>query len=169
MPAPKKNRFWKARSSHGRKPTFPKPHILWNACVEYFNWNEDNPLQEEKVFHTNGIITYAEVSKMRAMTISGLCIYLDICEDTWANYRAKEDFFGVVTRAEKIIYNQKFSGAAADMLNPNIIARDLGLKDKQEIEQTIDDKTPKTPEERRARIKELEAKLKKSPTNQREK
>ncbi|RCZ57579.1 DNA-packaging protein [Escherichia coli] len=36
-----------------------------------------------------------------------------------------EDFCGVTTRAEDIIYDQKFSGAAADLLNANIIARDF--------------------------------------------
>ena len=29
-----------------------------------------------------------------------------------------------------MIYEQKFTGAAAGLLNPNIIARDLGLADK---------------------------------------
>ena len=36
----------------------------------------------------------------------------------------------VVSKAEKIIYEQKFTGAAADLLNPNIIARDLGNVEK---------------------------------------
>jgi hypothetical protein len=35
------------------------------------------------------------------------------------------------------MYEQKFSGAAAGLLNPNIIARDLGLADKSEIASTI--------------------------------
>ncbi|HFU7895746.1 TPA: terminase small subunit [Escherichia coli] len=39
--------------------------------------------------------------------------------------RADEDFCGVTTRAEQVIYDQKFSGAAADLLNANIIARDF--------------------------------------------
>ena len=33
----------------------------------------------------------------------------------------------------QIIYTQKFEGSAAGLLNPNIIARDLGLNDKQEL------------------------------------
>jgi hypothetical protein len=43
-----------------------------------------------------------------------------------------KDFSQVITRIEKIIYNQKFTGAASGFLNPNIIARDLGLTDKVE-------------------------------------
>ncbi|EFH9069430.1 TPA: DNA-packaging protein [Escherichia coli] len=36
-----------------------------------------------------------------------------------------EGFCGVTTRAEQVIYDQKFSGAAADLLNANIIDRNF--------------------------------------------
>lgn len=132
MPAPKGNEFWKARSSHGRKPKFKNPEQLWKACEEYFQWVEDNPLQEEKLFVYQGDVTRATVNKMRAMTLDGLCQFLNICEKTWGNYRNNNDFLQVTTRAERIIRIQKFAGAAADLLNANIIARDLGLADKKE-------------------------------------
>lgn len=132
MAAPKGNKFWEARSSHGRAPIFKTPDDLWSACVEYFQWCEDNPLQEAIVYQ--GVLN-TDQSKplMRAMTISGLCLFLDIDKTTWENYRQKEDFFRITTRAEAIIYNQKFAGASAGLLNANIIARDLGLSDKSEL------------------------------------
>lgn len=133
MAAPIGNRFWEARSSHGRKPIFDCPEKLWVACCEYFEWVEANPLQEDKIFQFQGMIVRDSVSKMRAMTIEGLCIFLDIGRTTWNEYCAREDFAQVTTRAEEIIRNQKFVGAAADMLNANIIARDLGLSDKSEL------------------------------------
>ena len=133
MAAPIGNRFWEARSSHGRKPIFDCPEKLWVACCEYFEWVEANPLQEDKIFQFQGMIVRDSVSKMRAMTIEGLCIFLYICRTTWNEYCAREDFAQVTTRAEEIIRNQKFVGAAADMLNANIIARDLGLSDKSEL------------------------------------
>jgi poly(A) polymerase Pap1 len=43
------------------------------------------------------------------------------------------DFSTVITDIEKTIYTQKFQGASADLLNANIIARDLGLSDKTEL------------------------------------
>jgi hypothetical protein len=70
---------------------------------------------------------------MRAMTVSGLCIFLDISPKTWAEYRAREDFTPIASRVDEIIRTQKFQGAAADLLNPSIIARDLGLADKSEL------------------------------------
>lgn len=133
MAAPKGNKFWQMRSSHGRKPIFATPEGLWAACCEYFEWVEENPLREEKLFAFQGAVTRATVAKMRAMTLDGLHIFLDISSETWTGYRGREDFLGVTTQVEKIIRDQKFTGAAAELLNPNIIARDLGLRDKSEL------------------------------------
>lgn len=132
MAAPKGNQFWKARSSHGRKPKFANPDVLWAACKEYFQWVEDHPLWEMKPFPYQGAVIQEAVAKMRAMTLDGLCLFLDIEDDTWRHYRVRKGFLGVTTRVEKIIREQKLTGAAADLLNPNIIARDLGLADKQQ-------------------------------------
>lgn len=142
MVAPVGNKFWLARSSHGRNPKFDDPEVLRNACYEYFEWCENNPLYEEKLFHAQGVITKDTVTKMRAMTLSGLCLFIDIDLGTWDNYRKNQDFFRVTKEIEQIIYNQKFSGAAADLLNANIIARDLGLADKQQNEHTGVDGKP---------------------------
>jgi len=156
--APKGNQFWKARSKHGRDKIFSTDKILREGCEEYFQWCEDNPLKEGRATQFQGEFVYGEVSKMRAMTIAGLCIFLDICETTWAEYRKHEDFTAVITRVEAVIYAQKFVGAAADLLNPNIIARDLGLRDNQHID--IADKTDSPDEEELdQRIAEVLAKL----------
>lgn len=133
MGAPKGNQFWLLRSSHGRNPKFSKPDDLWNAACEYFQWMEDNPLLEEKGFAFQGVVTKEKFSKMRAMTIDGLCLFLDISDDCWRDYCKKKDFSVVTARILKVIRSQKFAGAAADLLNANIIARDLGLSDKSEF------------------------------------
>lgn len=137
------NEFWKARSSHGRDLIFKNSDILREACEEYFQWVNDNPLYEGKVFSHMGKIISGEVPKMRAMTIDGLCNFLDIQVQTWTNYSKREDFLGVTTRVEQIIRDQKFTGAAADLLNANIIARDLGLKDStsSELKVTLEGRT----------------------------
>lgn len=140
--ATKGNQFWKLRSKHGRDKLFATPDLMWDAACEYFQWCEDNPLQEEKVFHSSGIITKGTESKMRAFTLTGLCLYLD-CNTVYFtqfenNIKNKSDeiskgFSKVITRIRETLYTQKFEGAAAGFLNPNIIARDLGLTDKQEL------------------------------------
>lgn len=136
MAAPIGNQFWKARSKHGRNKIFASAELLWEACCEYFEWVEANPLYEDKVSFFQGVPTHDTIEKMRAMTIGGLCIFLDIDRSTWSAWKTDDDFSRVVARAERVIYEQKFTGAAADLLNPNIIARDLGLSDKQEVKTT---------------------------------
>ena len=132
----KGNKFWERRSSHGRNPIFKNPQELLDACCEYFDWCHENPLFEMKPFNVNGEIIQEPVAKMRAFTIGGLCIFLDIDHKTWTNYRSKDDFFGVTSKIEDIIRDQKFTGAAAGLFNANIIARDLGLKESSETDIT---------------------------------
>lgn len=128
------NRFWEARSSAGPKPKFETPEQLWAACLEYFEWVEANPLHEAKAFSYEGKVTVASLPRMRAMTINGLCLFLDVTPRQWRDWRdERPDLVPVITRVETSIYEQKFTGAAADLLNPNIIARDLGLADRKEL------------------------------------
>ncbi len=129
MAAPLQNKFWMRRSTHGRDRLFASSDALWAACLEYFEDVAANPLKEEKAFQYQGAIVTHVIDKMQAMTLTGLYIFLDIDETTWRDWRSVEDFSKVVAKVERIIYTQKFTGAAADMLNPNIIARDLKLRD----------------------------------------
>lgn len=142
MAAPKKNQFWKARSKSGRDKIFSAPEELLNAANEYFDYCVDHPLKEEKVFGTGYKTT---VSLMRPFTLSGLLLFLDIDENTWQRYRKEEpykDFWAVVSKIDAIIYTMKFEGAACGLLNANIIARDLGLKEKTAQEVTGKDGAP---------------------------
>ena len=141
MAAPKGNKFWELRSTLGRNPIFKNPDDLWDACCQYFDYVHENPLLEDKAFAFQGVVTHEPVAKMKAMTMNGLYLFLDIDRATWAEYRVKEGFSAVTTRAEDVIYEQKFTGAAADLLNANIIARDLGLQDKQQLDHSSTDGT----------------------------
>ena len=135
--APKGNQFWKVRSSHGRKPIFESPDQLWDAACEYFEWIDANPLQAAELVKYQGSYKTAKLNKMRAMTVTGLCTFLDISVNCWYEYSEREDFKEITTRITEIIKDQKFQGAAAEMLNPNIIARDLGLADKSDNKSSV--------------------------------
>ncbi|MCK5602031.1 DNA-packaging protein [Candidatus Pacearchaeota archaeon] len=133
MPAPQGNQFWKQRAKSGRDKIFATDDALWEAACEYFEWVEENPLKEQKVFHTNGVITKDDATLMRAMTIDGFCLFVGVCRRTWLEYKGREDFLPIIERIEQVIYEHKFTGAAAGLLNANIIARDLGLRDSKEL------------------------------------
>jgi hypothetical protein len=128
MGAPIGNEFWKRRTKHGRDKLFTKPELLWEAAQEYFQWCFDNPLIE--IDFVGKDATQVQKPKIRAFTWSGLELYLDIA--SLREYKSNPDykeFSHIITRIEKIMYTQKFEGAAAGLLNPNIIARDLRLND----------------------------------------
>ena len=130
------NKYWQMRSKDGKEPKY-KPDKLWKKAVEYFEWVENNPLKEEQLFAYQGQIITGSTDKMRAMTYQGLQLFLDISHVTWLNYKKKKDYITITYAIENIIYEQKFTGAAATLLNPNIIARDLGLRDDQKIDSDL--------------------------------
>lgn len=144
MPAPAGNKFWLARTKHGRDKLFQTPEILWEACCEYFEWVEENPLWEIKPFAYQGLVTQESVPKMRPMTIGGLCLFLGITPTTWYEYKANKDYTDIISQCETTIYQQKFAGAATDLFNANIISRDLGLMDKKEVDHKSSDGSMKS-------------------------
>jgi DNA-packaging protein gp3 len=134
MSAPVGNQFWKLRSKHGRDKIFESPETLWEAACEYFEACEENTLTE--VDFRGKDATEVELPKMRAFTWAGLETFLDMSSEGLRNYKVKpeyQDFVGVITRIERVMWEQKFTGAAAGLLNPNIIARDLGLKEVSDV------------------------------------
>jgi hypothetical protein len=132
------NEFWKQRSRHGAKPTFPPgakgASKLLEACEDYFEWAVKNPLKEARLVSFEGDSTIEEVPKLQAFTILGLCIFIDISTEAWRKWRTqRQDLVDVIEWAESVIRHQKFNAAAAGLLNATIISRDLGLADRTEI------------------------------------
>ena len=140
MGAPKGNQFWKARATQGREKIFTTADMLWDAACEYFQWVEENPLGKAIVYQ--GEVSAKPESLMRAMTVKGLCIFLGVNSQYFNDFKDSldltkdkdKDFSLVIIKIREIIDTQKFEGASAGLLNPNIIARDLGLVDKQTVE-----------------------------------
>jgi hypothetical protein len=138
MAAPKGNNYWEFRSKDGTEPKYTT-ETLWAKAVEYFQWVKENPLWESVLVAKGIVINKGKknektiystaLPKMRAMTQKAFQIFADISHTTWDNYCAKDDYVAITTRIGDIIYSQKFEGAAATLLNPNLIARELGLKE----------------------------------------
>lgn len=128
----KGNRFWEYKSSFGTNPIFPTAEALWQACCEYFVWNDDNPLWEDTVISYKGDASHEPVAKMRAMSFNALCTFLGIDPSLWSEWRKRPVFKEVCARVDDIIRTQKFEGAAAGLLNSTLISRDLGLVDRME-------------------------------------
>lgn len=135
------NFFWKTRSKHGRDKLFATPELMWNAACEYFQWCEDNPLQECQLAKYRDKAEIAYVPKVRAFTLEGLCQFLN-CDKSYlrkfeSNNIGSSDFITIITRIRETIYCQQFTGAASGLFNANIISRKLGLAERQEMGVTL--------------------------------
>ena len=157
MAAPKGNQDWMLRSKHGRDKLFASSELLWDAACEYFQWCDDNPWvrtetttkqvkTKVKVKGKEGeedtivpISDVKEIPTARPYTLEGFCLYCEASRSWWSEFKkaGHEGFLEVTTRIDQIIYKQKFEGAAVGAFNANIIARDLGLVDKKDIDATL--------------------------------
>lgn len=127
METPPQNRLWRL-SHNGAPPLYSNSEELRTACVAYFEWVEKNPIIEEKVGFHEGQACRAKINKMRAMTIEGLSAFLGMSVRNWYVWKKKrDDLRDTIEWAEGIMREQKFTGAAAGVMNAHIITRDLGL------------------------------------------
>jgi len=133
----KGNQLWKLGLANMRAArSYANPQDLMVACAGYFEWLENNQLQEARLVSFEGVSRVENIPKMRSPTLAGLCLYLGINRDNWGRWRRgqdREDLLCVVEVVEQAMYEAKFTGAAAGLLNPLIISRDLGLADRSEI------------------------------------
>lgn len=150
MAAPGGNQFWKLRSKHGRDKLFGTPELMWEAACEYFESIDSDPYTKVEAKTVNigdyqSEIALAKLPVMKPYTLQGLCRYLN-CNTVYFNQFKEnlkqtdpdyEGFSQVLTRIREVIYEQKFSGAASGFFNANIIARDLGLSDKKEVDKVV--------------------------------
>lgn len=135
------NKFWELRSKHGRERIFTTPDILWDAACEYFEYVQNNPLLEHDFVGKDAI--EVDKRKMRAMTLAGLCLYLDVNTVYFNQFEyslegkdddVSKEYSKVIARIRDVIWTQKFEGAAAGLLNANLISRELGIADKTETD-----------------------------------
>ncbi len=129
------NELWRTVKNPGKSMKYT-PEELWEKAKEYFQWVEDNPILVDGIYGAK-IPTNMDVKRHRPFTIQGFCIFMGMSTaNYYTNYKEKSAYESILAIIENIIYNQKFELAAAGVLNPNIIARDLGLVDKRVTENT---------------------------------
>jgi hypothetical protein len=136
MAAPKGNKFWEHRKKHGRDYEFKTAKELEEAAEIYFQ-TADKTVIEEEVPHV----------KLGTVKLKKKVPYLkeDLAEEigvsAWRVIEAYkdrgEDFLQVVSRIENRITGNKKRGAYVGVFNSNIVARDLGLKDSQEVNANV--------------------------------
>ncbi len=150
------DRIWNEVNPFGKKSKrgngnlrFETPEQLWEEACEYFEWALNTPWKENKAMKMKSgdsdVIEYYNTTKPRYLSNVGLCLFLGIQRCTYGYYQSgkhdkeDKDFSSVCAVIDDIVHEQKLSGAAAGIFHPMIVARELGLADKQEISHEVTD------------------------------
>ena len=131
----------------GRPKLFAGPAELWECFEEYQKYIKEHPIkeqcwvgkdarEEEKKHYIpptwKGFEAFLFKTKGRADAVSGT-INLD-----WYRRNHNEgytEYQGIIRAINATMFERKFAGAAVGIYNQNIIARELGLADIQEVGQ----------------------------------
>ena len=139
MAPPKGNQFWKLRSKNGRDKLFESPELLWESACEYFQWCDENPILSTKSTTSTQGSSSEEKEFQRPYTKQGLFFYLG-CSESWLREFRKtcsNDFLRVIEAIEQTIENQQVAHAMVGVFNSSLVARLNGIKDHQEIINTV--------------------------------
>ena len=144
---PKGNDYWNRRSKHGRNKLFASPELMWEAACEYFKDTDKSFWKKKEVYFYQGIHKIVSIPLKTPYTLVGLCLHIQCSISYFRTFKKiildKEaekvtdedrDFLTVIEHIEQVIEKQQFEGATVELFNSNIIARKLGLIDKQEID-----------------------------------
>jgi hypothetical protein len=113
----------------GQPRTFSSPDELWAACAEFFAWVEENPIMDARVEVRGGREQEVRTPRPRIPTEGSLVIFIGARMDDWNAWAENPEFAPVVEAARGIITEIKMTHAAAGIMNPNFVARDLGMAD----------------------------------------
>jgi hypothetical protein len=119
MGAPKGNKFALGLTTTGQPPKYSSPEELEIKCSEYFE--------------------HCQKEKQKA-TITGLALFLGFCSrQSIYDYKENKEYSYVLKRATLAVENSyETNGTAFDIF----ALKNMGWKDKTEVEQTVTDLTP---------------------------
>jgi len=151
MAAPKGNQYAKD-SGEGRPMLYTTPELWKKAVDSYFAWCDVNPIMRNEALKSGvdaGRIIQIPIE--RPYLIEGLCDFLDISVDTFRNYEkgnGYEDFFLVSAYARNRIYSQNLTFGYTGAFDAGLVARKLGIADKQEMKAEVNAKMQELPSDK---------------------
>lgn len=109
---------------------------LIEDILDYFEFLDANPLMETKLVTYQGDTQLIEVPKMRAGTMKGMFLHIGVSQGLWSLIKTGKGHAHlkpIIDFAEAMMYDRKYNGASADLLNATLIMRDLGISEKTEL------------------------------------
>lgn len=122
--------------AHSQK--YRDPESLYQACLAYFEWCGNHPIYSRTSTYDRATGMFVEdfEPRVRPFTLQGLCLHAGVSVQTWKKWKDDERraaIHPVMEWAEMAIYEQKYTHAAVGLFNANIVIRDLGLTDRQDL------------------------------------
>lgn len=113
------------------------PERLWELFIEYVKHESENPMYKTDYVGRDGLKERTPLET--PITFEGFECYLadkEIIADL-SHYHANtdgryDDYRTIITRITKNCFVHNFKGASVGLFNANLIARKLGISDKQE-------------------------------------
>ena len=125
----------------GRPKNIKTPEILWKLFEDYVKHEAENPMHKVEYVGKEGRVEKTPLET--PITFMGFECWLwdnqyindlgDYQKNTDGRYN---EFTPIITRITQNCYVHNFKGASVGIFNANIIARKLGLTEKQEVSQT---------------------------------
>lgn len=155
--------YWEWRKKVGAPKAIKSSKQFWSLACEYFQSIDERPfLKQEQRKSPIKIAAGAIIDDETMEEIKNPIIELkNIRPYTWAGFEAflfekgvlanldhykcnlegrYQEFVEIIRAVDKVMFSQKFEGAASGAFNANIIARDLGLADKSQL--TVTEEQP---------------------------
>ncbi|MCF0178622.1 MAG: terminase [Bacteroidales bacterium] len=109
------------------------PEQLFQLAVKYFEWAEGQAIKAIETASHQGIVTESLVHKPRVFTLTAFQLFAGIPEKSYANMRKQPGFDDVCDWIQSVIYEQKYQLASNNIINSNLIGKDLGIDKPQEV------------------------------------
>jgi hypothetical protein len=126
----------------GRPKNIKTPEILWKLFEDYVKHEADNPMFKVEYVGKEGRVEKTPLET--PITFMGFECWLQ--DNDYASHLSKyvansdggySEFVTIITRIQNNCFVHNFKGASVGIFNANIIARKLGLTEKQEVAQTV--------------------------------
>lgn len=140
------DKWYKQEYKHvGRPKRFEHPEEMWNEAQDYFE--EQSKRKWIRHDYKGKDAVHVHLPTSAPFTIEGFCHFLGVSTVYWRTFKSnlnknevktvteevRTEFLSVIARIEEIIFRQQYEGAAVGAYNGNLVARKLGLVDKQDV------------------------------------
>lgn len=126
------------------RPLHYTPEELAGKFAEFVEWAQSHPLRVNKETTRTGENTSSETKTEYIPRLISVVMFLNYIGETkrwWGELSTGvngDEFSVLKERISQYCFEYQYARAAANQFNANIVARYLGLKDQQEVEQKVE-------------------------------